>query len=49
MGETSPGYQSSDWRRADLLQQPKQVRLAMFFNDLSVGYAIEIHGLENRY
>jgi hypothetical protein len=36
----------SNRRRADLLQQSKQVGLAVFFNNLSVGDTIEIHRLD---
>lgn len=39
----------SCWYRADLLQQPKHIWLAMFFNELTARQTVDIHGLHRDY
>ena len=37
------------WHRADLLQQTKHIRLAMFFDELTARQTVDIHRLHRDY
>ena len=39
----------SCWYRADLLQHPKHIWLAMFFYELTARQTVDIHGLHRDY